>query len=85
MNATTTTPTNAASTATAVYYLTMPVTLYKTINVEAPAGLSKDELCDRITWEDTANQELFKDERVSVLHSLEHERSQIDVESELID
>lgn len=63
----------------------MPVTLYKCINIEAPAGLSKDELCYQITWEDTANQELFKDERVSVLHSLEHERSQIDVESELID
>ena len=85
MNVITTTPTYSASTETAVYYLTIPVTLYKCINIEAPAGLSKDEICDRITWEDTANQELCKDERCSVLHSLEHERSQIDVESELID
>tara|TARA_B100001059_G_scaffold234815_1_gene278389 strand:- start:657 stop:887 length:231 start_codon:yes stop_codon:yes gene_type:complete len=75
----TTTPATTQST----YALIVPVTLFKSIHIEAPAGLSKDELCDYITWEMTAGQELSKDERCAVLYSLSNERSEVD--SEIID
>ncbi len=71
----TTTPAATQST----YSVIIPITLFQTMNIEAPAGLTKEELCDYITWEMTAGQELTKDERVSALYALSNERAEIDV------
>ncbi len=74
--------TTTTTTATSTYYITVPVTMYQTVTVEAPAGLTKDQVCDSITWERTANQELSKDERNCVLQSLTDSRALIEVEEE---
>ena len=77
----TTTTTTAAST----YFVTVPVTMYQTIQVEAAPGLTKDQVCDSITWETTAGQELSKDERNCVLQSLTDSRDLIEIEEESAD
>lgn len=72
------------ATATSTYFVTVPVTMYQTIQVEAAAGLTKDQVCDTITWESTRCQELSKDERTAVLQSLTDSRWLVDVEEESV-
>ena len=74
-----------ATTTTSTYYVTVPVTMYHTLLVEAPSGLTKDQICDTFTWETTANQDLSKDERTNALMSLTDSRELIDIEEEIID
>ncbi len=75
--------TTTTATATSTYVVTVPVTMFQTLTIEAPAGLTKDQVCDTITWESTRGQELSKDERTAVLQSLTDSRSLVDVEEEL--
>ena len=77
--------TTATTTSTSTYFVTVPVTVYQTIQVEGAPGLTKDQVCDTITWEATHGRGLCKDERHAFLQSLNDSRSLIDVEEETED
>ena len=77
--------TTATTTSTSTYFVTVPVTVYQTIQVEGAPGLTKDQVCDTITWETTHGCGHCKAEHHAFLQSLNDSRSLIDVEEETED
>ncbi len=68
---------------TTVYTITIPVETYIWGSIEAPAGLSKEEVLKLITWETTQDFEYeasFKALRSAALDVVEAKPSDIDIE-----
>ena len=78
--------TTATATKTSTYHITVPVPAYLMGTIEAPSGLSNDEVLKLITWETTANFEgpdSFKDLRVAAMEAIEEGPNSVgDIEEE---
>ncbi len=73
------------ATKTSTYSITIPVETYIWGSIEAPAGLSNEEVLKLVTWEATQDfegEESFKAYRSAALDVVEAKPSDVDIEEE---
>ena len=77
--------TTATATKTATYHISIPFGETLEGTIEAPAGLSRDEVLKLITWEATEDFEYsdsFTEARLSAMFTLETNAVDIDIQEE---